>query len=291
MSEPVPQGPDVARRVEIDRDRRRVTVDGRAVALGARAFDVLRLLADHSGDVVSKAQILDTVWGGLAVEEGNLSVQISALRKVLGAGAIATVPGIGYQLVALDAPAQSGPKAAPPPLPDKPSLVVLPFANLTGGDDTDYLVDGIVRDVITALTRISALFVIAATTSFRFKGQAVDLAALGQQLGVRYAVEGSVQKAGDRLRIAVHLVATETGHMIWSEQVDGATTDLFDLQDEIAGRVAGAVEPTLMFAEANRSSRKPTEDLQAYDLVLRALPHLIRVPTLADFRAGIALLD
>jgi TolB-like protein len=178
-----------------------------------------------------------------------------------------------------------------PSLPDKPSLVVLPFANLSGTTENDYLVDGVITDIISSLSRLSGLFVIAAATSFRFKGQAVDLADVGRQLGVRYAVEGSVQQAGPRLRVTVQLVEAETGRTIWSERFDGTTEDVFDLQDDIAARVAGAVEPNLLLAEAGRLQNKPTEDMAAYDLVLRAMPHILKVPTLEDFRKGVALLD
>ena len=268
-------------------DSREVLVDGEPTALGARAFDVLAHLDAHRDRVVSKVELLNTVWGGLAVEEGNLTVQISALRKILGAKAIATVPGVGYKL-ALDT-TTNAPKG--PALPDKPSLVVLPFANISGTAQNAYLVDGLVTDIIASLSRLSALYVIAASTSFRFKGQPVDVADLGQQLGVRYAVEGSVQQAGETLRVTVQLVEAETGRTIWSERFTGASHHLFELQDEIAARVAGAVEPKLMFAEAGLAQGKPTEDLGAYDLVLRALPYIYRVQTLEDFRKGVALLD
>jgi len=272
---------------QILHDRREVAVDGAPVALGARAFDVLAYLDAHRDRVVSKAELLEQAWGGLAVEEGNLSVQISSLRKLLGPKAIATVPGVGYKLAgATAAPAPDGPA-----LPDKPSLVVLPFANLSPTAENDYFVDGLITDIIASLSRLSGLFVIAAATSFRFKGQTVDLASLGSQLGVRYAVEGSVQQAGQTLRVTVQLVEAETGRTIWSDRFTGTMDNVFDLQDEIAARVAGAVEPKLLLAEAGRLRSKPTDDMQAYDLVLRAMPHVLKVPTLQDFRKGIALLD
>lgn len=273
--------------LEIDPTSRVVRINGTPVAIGARAFDVLVHLQAHADRVVTKQELLETVWGGLAVEEGNLSVQISTLRKLLGAKAIATIPGVGYKLAVGAAP----PAPTGPALPDKPSLVVLPFANISGAAENAYLVDGLVADIIASLSRLSALFVVAASTSFRFKGQPVDVADLGRQLGVRYAVEGSVQQAGQMLRVTVQLVEAETGRTIWSERFNGATGDVFELQDEIAARVAGAVEPKLMFAEAGLAQSKPTEDLGAYDLVLRALPHIYRVQTLEDFRKGVALLD
>jgi TolB-like protein len=273
--------------VQIFPDAREVRLDGAPVTLGARAFDVLAHLHVNRDRVVSKAELLETVWRGLAVEEGNLAVQISALRKVLGAKAIATMPGVGYKLSlgAVPAPAKC------PALPDKPSLVVLPFANISGTAENAYLADGLVTDIIASLSRLSALFVVAASTSFRFKGQQVDVSDVGRQLGVRYAVEGSVQQAGEMLRVTVQLVEAEAGRTIWSERFTGATGDVFALQDEIAARVAGAVELKLMFAEAGLAQGKPTEDLGAYDLVLRGLPHIYRVQMLEDFRKGVALLD
>jgi len=271
----------------LNREARSLSVSGTPVPLGARAFDVLAYLDTHRDRVVSKAELLEQVWGGLAVEEGNLSVQISSLRKALGAKAISTVPGVGYKLALGTVP----PVKSGPALPDKPSLVVLPFANISGEAANDYLVDGLVTDIIAGLSRLSALFVVAASTSFRFKGQQVDVADLGRQLGVRYAVEGSVQQSGPNLRVTVQLVETDSGRTIWSERFTGSTDGVFELQDEIAARGAGAVEPRLMFAEAGLAQRKPTQDLEAYDLVLRALPHVYGVRTLEDFRKGVALLD
>jgi len=166
---------------ELRRADRDVLANGAPMTLGARAFDVLAFLDAHSDRVVSKQELLEQVWGGLAVEEGNLTVQISTLRKVLGARAIATVPCVGYKL-ATGTPAPSPSGLA---LPDTPSLAVQPFANLTGRPDQDYLVDGIVTELIVALTRISGLFVIAATSSFRYKSWVVDLSDVGRKLGVR----------------------------------------------------------------------------------------------------------
>ena len=273
--------------VEIDPVARELRIDGKPTAVGARAFDVLLQLQTHSNRVVSKQELLETVWVGLAVEEGNLTVQISALRKILGRNAIVTVPGFGYKLTL----GSTVSPAADHALADKPSLVVLPFKYISGSAQNAYLVDGLVTDIIASLSRLSALFVVAASTSFRFKGQPVDVADLGQQLGVRYAVEGSVQEAGETLRVTVHLVEVKTGRTIWSDRFTGVTKDVFALQDKIAAHVAGAVEPKLMFAEAGLAQDKPTEDLGAYDLVLRALPHVYGVRTLEDFRTGVALLD
>ncbi|MEQ8365480.1 MAG: winged helix-turn-helix domain-containing protein [Roseicyclus sp.] len=273
--------------IVIDPERREARVNGMPVTLGARAFDVLAHLEANRDRVVTKQELLEQVWGGLSVEEGNLTVQISALRKVLGARAIATVPGVGYKLSVSAAPrAPNGPA-----LPDIPSLAVLPFANLTGKPDQDYLVDGIVTELIAALTRISGLFVIAATSSFRYKNRAVDLADVGGELGVRYVLEGSIQQAGDTLRITPQLVEAATGRAIWSERFTGTTSEIFELQDTLTEHVAAAIEPTLRGAEALRSREKPQQDLRAYDLCLQAEPLILGTAGPRDFRRAIALLD
>ena len=268
---------------------RAVQIDGETRQIGARAFDVLAYLDAHSGRVVTKAELLEHVWADLNVEESNLTVQIATLRKLIGARAIATVPGVGYQLT-LSAKAPAEPPSALP-LPDKPSLAVLPFANLTGDAGKDYLVDGIVVDLIAALSRIPVFFVIAASSTFTLKGRSVDLAQVGQQLGVRYVLEGSIQQAGDRLRINTQLVEAETGHMIWSNRFSGTLAEMFDLQDAVTEQIAAASEPNVILAESRRANTKPTTDLSAYDLCLRALPMAHRLPDFDSFIAARTLLE
>ena len=267
---------------------RAVRIDGETRQIGARAFDVLAYLDAHSGRVVTKAELLENVWADLNVEESNLTVQIAALRKLIGARAIATVPGVGYQLT-LSAKTPAEPKKTLP-LPNKPSLAVLPFANLMGSADRDYLVDGIVSAVITALSRVSSFFVISSTSSFIYKGRSVDLAEVGQQLGVRYILEGSIQQAGDQIRIFTQLVEAATGHILWQDRFDGRASEIFDLQDRVAEHVAGALEPKLILTEAARARAKPTENLAAYDLCLRATPLVYRPTSLPLLEEGIALL-
>lgn len=266
-------------------------MNGTPAALGARAFDVLAFLDAHSDRVVSKAELLDNVWGGLAVEEGNLTVQISALRKVLGARAIATVPGVGYKLPTGRTSASISGSAPGPTLPAKPSLAVLPFANLSHDTAADYLVDGIVADLISAISRVPGIFVIAASSSFKYKGQALSLADVGAELGVRYILEGSMQVGGERLRITCQLVEAESGRTLWSERFSGTNADVFDLQDQITERTAAALELNLIMAEAGRARAKPTGSIKAYDLCLQAAPLVMRVSTKADFDAANALLD
>ena len=272
--------------LEILNDQRMARLDGVTLVLGARAFDVLAYLHAHANRVVTKAELLDHVWSGMIVEEGNLSVQIAGLRKALGKEAIKTVPGVGYQLTI-------GATVAPfvgPEVPTIPSLAVLPFANLTGDAAQDYLVDGIVTEIITALSRVSGFFVISSTSSFTYKGRAVDLAQVGCELGVRYILEGSIQRAGERLRIFTQLVEADSGHSIWQNRFDGQVADIFDLQDQIAEEVAGALEPKLIWAEAARSRAKPTESLTAYELCLRAAPLVSRMDSPANLDEGLRLL-
>jgi len=163
---------------------------------------------------------------------------------------------------------------APPalPLPDKPSIAVLPFANLSGDPEQEYFADGMVEEIITALSRIRWLFVIARNSSFTYKGRAVDVKQVGRELGVRYVLEGSVRKADNRVRITAQLIDALGGTHLWADRFDGSLEDIFDLQDKVAVSVAGVIEPTLRAAEIRRSSERPTPDLTAYDLYLRALP-------------------
>jgi len=155
-------------------------------------------------------------------------------------------------------------------LPDKPSLAVLPFQNMSGDPEQEYFADGMVEEITTAIARMPWLFVIARNSSFTYKGRAVDVKQVARELGVRYVLEGSVRKAGNRVRITGQLIDTETGAHIWADRFDGALDDIFELQDQVASSVAGAIEPRLRQAEIERANRKPTESLDAYDLYLRA---------------------
>jgi adenylate cyclase len=159
----------------------------------------------------------------------------------------------------------------PLPLPDMPSLAVLPFQNMTGDVEQDYFVDGIVEEITTAISRLPWLFVIARNSSFTYKGKAVDVKQVARELGVRYVLEGSVRKAGNRVRITGQLIDTATGAHIWADRFDGALDDIFELQDQVASNVVGVIEPKLQFSEIERAKRKPTQSLNAYDMYLRAL--------------------
>jgi len=155
-------------------------------------------------------------------------------------------------------------------LPDKPSIAVLPFANMSGDPEQEYFVDGMVEEIITALARIRWLFVVASNSSLTYKGQAVDVKQVGRELGVRYVLKGSVRKGGNRVRITGQLLDAETGRHLWADRFDGSLEDVFDIQDKVASSVAGVIEPALQAAETTRSANRPTGDLTAYDLYLRA---------------------
>lgn len=174
-------------------------------------------------------------------------------------------------------PSRQAEHAAAPLLINKPSIAVLPFANMSGDPEQEYFVDGMVEDIITALSRFNQLFVIARNSTFTYKGRAVDVRQVAKELGVRYVLEGSVRKSGSRLRITGQLIDATTGAHLWADRFDGGLEDVFDLQDKITEKVVGAIEPTLRKAEIERARRKPPESLDAYDLYLRALPHVYAV--------------
>ena len=260
------------------------------VPLGRRAVALLHALVARQGEPLSKDELINAAWPGLAIEESNLSVQIAALRRVLGEepggdGWIETLPRRGYRFVGPvahdDQPDALMPRLAvapaltpAPALPDKPSIAVLPFQNISGDPEQEYFVDGMVEDIITALSRMRWLFVIARNSSFIYKGRAVDLKQVGRELGVRYVLEGSVRKAAKRVRITGQLIDTATGAHLWADRFDGGLEDVFDLQDQVTMSVVGAIAPTLERAEIARAKCKPTESLDAYDYFLRGMANV-----------------
>jgi adenylate cyclase len=174
-------------------------------------------------------------------------------------------------------------RKTPLPLPDKPSIAVLPFANMSGDPEQEYFADGMVEEIITALSRIRWLFVIARNSSFTYKGRAVDVKQVGRELGVRYVLEGSVRKGGDRVRITAQLIDATSGAHLWADRFEGLLEDVFELQDKVAISVAGVIEPTLRQSEIERARRKRPDSLDAYDLYLRALPYaFVAMPEDAD---------
>jgi adenylate cyclase len=263
----------------LDLGRRELLRDGRPVRLHHRAHAILCVLASAKGEVVGKDELMAQLWPDRIVEEGNLHVYVSALRKALdehGAGHsyIVTVPGRGYRLAGFSGAVSADFAAAPSPrllpLPDKPSIAVLPFQNMSGDPEQEYFADGMVEEIITALSRIRWLFVIARNSSCTYKGQAIDVKQIGRELGVRYVLEGSVRKTSGRVRISAQLIDAETDAHLWADRFDAFLEDVFDLQDRVAGSVAGIIEPALQAAETARSADRPTNDLMAYDLYLRA---------------------
>jgi TolB-like protein/predicted ATPase/class 3 adenylate cyclase len=248
---------------------------GEPVALGPRAVGLLRVLVERRGVPVSKDTLMETAWAGLAVEESNLPVQIAALRRVLGEAPggdrwIETLPRRGYRFVGpVDAEEEkvvSGLAADT----EKPSLAVLPFQNFSADPEQEYFADGMVEEIITALSRIRWLFVTARNSTFAYKGQNVDVKRVGRELGVRYVLEGSVRRSGNRVRITCQLIDAGTEAHLWADHFDGPLEDVFDLQDKVASSVAGVIEPALQAAETSRSTGRPPTDLTAYDLYLRA---------------------
>ncbi len=267
-------------RFRLDLRRRELRRDGQSVRIHPRALGILCALAEAKGEIVSKDELMARLWPGRVVEEGNLHVHVSALRKSLdehgeGHSFVVTVPGRGYRLADLTGlrSAQLTEGSLPPQLSllDRPSIAVLPFANLSGDPDQEYFADGMAEEIITALSHIRWLFVIARNSSFTYKGQAVDVKQIGRELGVRYVLEGSVRKAGGRVRITAQLIEAETGTHLWADRFDGSLEDVFDLQDQVAISVAGVIEPALRAAEVLRAVDRPRNDPTAYDLYLRAL--------------------
>ncbi|MGN6307786.1 MAG: winged helix-turn-helix domain-containing tetratricopeptide repeat protein [Mesorhizobium sp.] len=251
--------------------------------LGQRAVALLRRLLENASVPVSKDALVEAGWGGLAVADNNLTVQIAALRRVLAETAdaeswIETLPRRGYRYVgpavATNVPdATAAARAASAPtLPDKPSIAVLPFSNLSGDPEQEYFADGMVDDIITGLARINWLFVIARNSSFTYKGRAVDVKQIGRELGVRYVLEGSVRKAGDNVRVTGQMIDASTGAHVWAERYDRSSHDIFALQDEIALSAVGAIAQSVRKAEIERVRRRRPDSLDAYDLVLQAQP-------------------
>jgi TolB-like protein/tetratricopeptide (TPR) repeat protein len=244
------------------------------VALGPRAIAVLQALVARAGSAVSKEELFRAAWPGLAVEDSNLTVQVAALRRALaggddGARWIETLPRRGYRYVG---PVGAAPVSAPtaPALPDRPSVAVLPFRNLSGDPTQDYFCDGMAEDITGGLSRINWLFVTARSSGAAYRSPETDPCKAGRELGVRYLLLGSLRKDARRVRVTLRLVESEAGGLVWAETYDRPLKDVFTLQDDIAMSVVGAIEPNLRQAEVARVRRLRPESLDAYDLVLRS---------------------
>ncbi|OHV84465.1 winged helix-turn-helix domain-containing tetratricopeptide repeat protein [Rhizobium sp. LCM 4573] len=254
------------------------------VALGYRGVKLLAALVGRSGEILSKAELMDAAWPGMAVEEGNLTVQIAQLRKLLGpvgdAGDggsewIATIPRVGYRF--LGAVERLGGKRKPLPLPDKPSIAVLPFVNISDEPEQGAFADGLTEDLITDLSRNSGLFVIARNSSLAYRGKAMDVRAIAEELGVRYLLEGSARRAAGRVRINAQLIDATSGDHLWAERFDRGLDDIFAVQDEVTARI---VEALLGRLGAPPPRNRP-KNLEAYDLCVRARRLMDDTPQMA----------
>ncbi len=254
-------------RLEIE--RRELRCGAELIELEPKAFDLLAFLVQHRNRVVSKDDLLQAVWHGRIVSESALTTRLNAVRRAIGDDGsaqrlIRTFTRKGIRFVG------EVTEIADRALPDKPSIAVLPFQNLSGDPEQEYFADGMVEEITTAIARCPWLFVIARNSSFRYKGKPIDVNQTARELGVRYVLEGSVRKAGNRVRIAGQLIDSTTGAHVWVDRFEGTLDDIFELQDRVASGVVGAIEPRLRRAEAERAVRKPTASLDAYDLYWRA---------------------
>ncbi|HYV69711.1 MAG TPA: winged helix-turn-helix domain-containing protein, partial [Pseudolabrys sp.] len=274
----------------LDDDRRELRCGGDPVAVEPQVFDLLIYLVQNRDRVVTKNDLIDAVWGGRVVSDSTLTSRINAARRAIGDNGqqqklIRTIARKGLRFVGdvrLQASGAEPPSASPQsdagdslrtalPLPDRPAIAVLPFVNMSGEPEQEYFSDGISEDIITALSKLRWFFVIARNSSFTYKGKAVHLKQIGEELGVGYVVEGSVRKDGDRVRITAQLIDVATGSHIWAERYDRNIADVFAVQDEITEAIVGAIEPQLYAAENFRAQRKAPDSMDAWDLVMRGL--------------------
>jgi TolB-like protein len=271
-----------------------ISRDGATVKLEPRAMSVLVCLAEHAGQVVSVRQLLDAVWKDVIVTPDSVYQAVAGLRRALGDTSnepayIANVMRRGYRLVATVADAASL-SIAEERAADVPSLAVLPFVNLAKDADEDYFAEGMMDEVVTALTRIRSLFVIASSATKSLKDQALDPHEVARRLGVRYILEGSVRRATSRVRISVKLTDVQRGAQIWAEHFDDTLEDIFALQDRVALSVAGVIEPNIQAAELRRVARSTVENPGCYDLYLRAA-HLRATLRKAEVIQALELLE
>ena len=268
----------------IDTDRRELKGAAGIIHVEPQVFDLLAHFVQNANRVISKDELIEGIWKGRAISDAALNSRITSARRAIGDSGekqaiIRTIQRRGFLFAAevstgdrLAIAAGQNPKNVS--VPDRPSIAVLPFQNLSDDPTQDYFADGVVEDVITGLSRIKWLLVIARNSSFAYKGQAIDIKRIGHELGVRYVLEGSVRRADERVRINALLIDAGTGVHLWADRYDRHIADIFALQDEITLNVVGAIEPNLRDAEIERVKRKRPDSLDAYDLVLRAMPHV-----------------
>jgi TolB-like protein len=292
----------------LDTDRRELYRGSEPVAVEPQVFDLLVCLVQRCDRVVSKDDLIASVWGGRIVSDSTLTSRINAARKAIGDSGeeqklIRTLARKGLRFVGVVRVQPGGGEPAHPsgpsrerthepglPLRDRPAIAVLPFINMSGDPEQEYFSDGVSEDIITALSKLRWFFVIARNSSFIYKGRAVHMKQIAEELGVDYVVEGSVRRSGDRVRITTQLNDVATGSHIWAERYDRSVADVFTTQDEITEAIVAAIEPQLYAAENFRARRKPPESMDAWDLMMRALSHYWRV-TQQDNLAAQALLE
>ncbi|MGA8920773.1 MAG: winged helix-turn-helix domain-containing protein, partial [Pseudolabrys sp.] len=288
----------------LDDDRRELLRGSEPIAVEPQVFDLLIYLVQNRDRVVSKDDLIASIWGGRAVSDSTLTSRINAARKAVGDSGvkqklIRTIARKGLRFVGdvhirplgLEPQAEiHEPSRAALPLPDRPAIAVLPFLNMSGDPEHEYFSDGISEDIITALSKLRWFFVIARNSSFTYKGKAVHMKQIAEELGVGYVVEGSVRKSGDRVRITAQLNDVATGSHIWAERYDRDIADVFAVQDEITEAIVAAIEPQLYAAENFHAQRKAPDSMDAWDLVMRALSHYWRV-TRQDNVVAQALLE
>lgn len=295
----------------LDVGLRELTRAGEAIAVEPQVFDLLIYLVENRDRVVSKDDLIERIWDGRIVSESTLTSRINAARKAVGdsgkdQAVIRTIARKGFRFVG-DVQVQQGgaelsadrtpspDQAVEPPrhqLPalDRPAIAVLPFVNISGEPAQDYFSEGISEDIITALSKLRWFYVIARNSSFIYRGKSVHHRQIGEELGVGYVVEGSVRKDGDQVRITAQLVDVVTGSHLWAERYDRNLADVFAVQDEITQAVVAAIEPQLYAAEDFHARRKAPDNMDAWDLVMRALSHYWRV-TRQDNLVAQALLE
>jgi adenylate cyclase len=265
----------------LDIDRRELRRGTDLVPLEPQVFDLLAFLVENRERLVSKADLIASIWEGRNVSESALTTRINAARKAIGDSGdqqrlIKTLPRKGFRFVGVveEEKRQITSVAEQKILPDSPSIAVLPFTNMSGDADQDHVADGIVEDITTELSRFRELFVIARNSSFRYKGRVVDIRTVGRELGVRYVLEGSIRRDHDRVRITVQLINVVTGAHRWAERYDRGVKDIFAVQEDIAHTVAPLLAAHIGKAEAERTLLKPPTSWQAHDYYLRALSAL-----------------
>jgi TolB-like protein/DNA-binding winged helix-turn-helix (wHTH) protein len=314
----------------LDGNLRELTRGGQSVAVEPQVFDLLMYLVENRDRVVSKDDLIESIWHGRIVSESTLTSRINAARTAVGdtgkdQAVIRTIARKGFRFVGdvrgavaprtatsgalapqgattVASPSGANPIASPPtapvaepprlqfPLLDRPAIAVLPFVNISGEPEQEYFSEGISEDIMTALSKLRWFYVIARNSAFVYKGRKVHLTQIGEELGVGYVIEGSVRKDGDQVRITAQLNDVVTGSHLWAERYDRNLADVFAVQDEITQAVVAAIEPQLYAAENFRSQRKTPDSLDAWDLLMRALSHYWRV-TRADNLVAQALLE